>query len=509
MATTLDYIVAALKEISSVTGILYIIGGTIAGIVLGAIPGLGSSTLLVILLPIAYKIDTNLVLALFISVVIGGMSGGCIGSILLGIPGTSSSLCTVWDGYALTQKGDPVRPLSAAVTANFLGNVPGIIIAIFACRAIGTWAVKLGPWEYAALCFCAILMVVGLSKDNLAKGMLGVGLAFFLASIGEDPITAHGRFLFFDRLEFLDGIDLISLMLGLFAAKIVLLEYAKATKTEQPDIKVGGFKWPGEDLRKNKWVVVRSWFMGLIIGFLPGLGGPVAAGLAYSSEKMLAKDKSNWGKGEIAGVLATETANNAAIGGALIPFLALGIPGDAANVQFIAALNVKGINVGPMFMREQTLIVYIIFIAALISGIVAMLYETLGMKTFPALLKIPYHYLYSTIVILTLTGAYMSTGSFFGMIIMLICCILGILMDVFGIPNLPFLMAFILSPLLELNIRRGLNYSRRGLAEFFLRPISCVFIVVGLLVLIWGMVSPVVKKALKKNKTESTANTGC
>lgn len=497
----LDYIVESLKQITTVTGIIYIIGGTMAGIVLGAIPGLGSSTLMVILLPIAYKIDTNLVLALFISIVIGGMSGGCIGSILMGIPGTSSSLCTVWDGYSLTKQGDPVRPLSAAITANFIGNVPSVILAVFAVRLIGTWAVKLGPWEYAALCFCAILMVVGLSKGNLAKGMLGVGLAIFMASVGEDPISAHGRFLFFGRLEFLKGFNLISVMLGLFAAKIILLEYARATKTEeQVDIKVGGFKWPGKDIRKNKWVVIRSWFLGVIVGFLPGLGGPVASGMAYSIEKMLAKDKSKWGKGEIAGVLATETANNAAIGGALIPLLSLGIPGDAANVQFIAALNVKGISVGPMFIREQPLIVYIIFIAAIISGIVAMLYQTLGMKTFPALLKIPYHYLYSMIAILTLTGAYMSTGSFFGMLVMLFSCILGVLMDIFGIPSLPFLMAFILSPILELNIRRGFNYSANGLAEFFRRPISAAFIILGLGVMLYGIVSPIIKKALKKDK---------
>lgn len=497
----LDYIVEALKEISTVTGIIYIIGGTMAGLILGAIPGLGSSTLMVILLPIAYKIDTNLVLALFISVVIGGMSGGCIGSILLGIPGTSSSLCTVWDGYALTKQGDPVRPLSAAVTANFIGNVPSVILAIFAVRLIGTWAVKLGPWEYAALCFCAILMVVGLSKGNLAKGMLGVGLAIFMASIGEDPISAHGRFIFFGRLEFLKGLNLISVMLGLFAAKIILLEYARATKTEeQIDIKVGGYKFPGKEIKENKWVIIRSWLLGVIVGFLPGLGGPVSAGLAYSIEKTLAKDKSKWGNGEIAGVWATETSNNAAIGGALIPLLSLGIPGDAANVQFIAALNVKGISVGPMFIREQPLVVYIIFIAAIISGIVAMLYQTLGMKTFPALLKIPYHYLYSIIAILTLTGSYMSTGSFFGMFVMLFSCMLGIIMDIFGIPSLPFLMAFILSPILELNIRRGFNYSANGLAEFFRRPISATFIILGLGVMAYGLISPVIKKALKKDK---------
>ncbi len=495
----LDYILAALKEISSLTGVLYIVLGTMAGILLGAIPGLGSSTLLVVLLPIAYTLPTNLVLALFISIVIGGMSGGCIGSILLGIPGTSSSLCTVWDGYALTKQGDPVRPLSAAVTANFFGNVPSVILAVFCCRVLANWAVKLGPWEYAALCFCAILMVVGLSKGNLIKSMIGVGLALFMASIGEDPISASGRFILFGRLEFLKGLNLISIMLGLFAAKIILLEYARATKTEEKiDIKVGGFKWPGKDLAQNKWVVIRSWIMGAFIGFLPGLGGPVAAVMAYSTEKTLAKDKSKWGKGEIAGVLACETANNAAIGGALIPLLALGIPGDASNVQFISALNVKGINVGPMFMREQPLIVYIIFTAAIISGLIAFAYQTLGMKTFPALLKIPYHFLYSMVIILALTGAYMSSGSFFGLIIALFSCVLGVLMDIFDIPSLPFLMAFILAPMLELNIRRGFNYSANGLAEFFNRPISCIFIIVGLGTLLYGIVAPIIKNAKAK-----------
>ncbi len=497
----MDLIFGALHNIFTPTGLIYIIAGALGGIVLGAIPGLGSSTLMVILLPIAYRLDTNLVLALFISIVIGGMSGGCIGSILLGIPGTASSLATVWDGYEFTKQGDPVRPLSAAVTVNFLGTFPSIILAIFACRGIAIWAVKLGPWEYAALCFCAILMVVGLSKGNLVKSMIGVGLAIFLASIGEDPINASGRFLLFGRLEFLKGLNLISVMLGLFAAKIILLEYARASKTEQKiDIKVGGYKWPGKDLSKNKLPVLRSWILGAVVGFLPGLGGPVASVMGYSTERMLAKDKSKWGKGEIAGVLCPEIAKNSAIGGALIPLIALGIPGDAANVQFITALNVKGINVGPMFMREQPMIVYIIFIAALIAAVICLLYETFCMKTFPALLKIPYHYLYSMVVILALTGAFMTTGSFFGLMVALFFCLLGIVMDVFGVPSLPFLMAFILSPMLELNIRRGLNYSINGFSEFFRRPISCVFIIVGLGVLIYGFVGPVIKKAIAERK---------
>ena len=158
-----ELVLNALKEICTPQGILFVVGGTLAGMILGAIPGLGSSTLMVILLPISYKMSAAMAMALFISITIGGMSGGCIGSILLGIPGTSSSLCTVFDGYEFTKQGQPSKALSAAVVANFLGNVPSVILAIVASRVVAAWAVKLGPWEYAALCFCAVLMVVGLS----------------------------------------------------------------------------------------------------------------------------------------------------------------------------------------------------------------------------------------------------------------------------------------------------------------------------------------------------------
>ena len=500
--TVLNYFIDALQALCTFQGFLFVVIGTLAGVVLGAIPGLGSSTLMVILLPISYRMSPTMAMALFKSITIGGMSGGCIGSILLGIPGTSSSMLTVFDGYEFTKRGEPSKALSAAVFANFLGNVPSVILAIAVTRAVAAWAVRLGPWEYAALCFCAVLLVVGLSKGNMVKSMIGVGLAIFLASVGADPINASGRFLFFGRLEFLSGFNIISVMLGLFASKIILLEYARQSKVkEQKPVKVEGFKLPRKEIWKNKWLILRSWLFGAVIGFLPGLGGPVASVMAYSTEKMVAKDKSTWGHGEIGGVFSCEIANNAAIGGALIPLLALGIPGDAAGVQFIAALNIQGINVGPMFMREQAAIVYMIFAAALLSGIIVFLFETLGMKTFPALLKIPYHFLYSVVILLAFLGAYMSTGSFYGLIVALACCALGVAMDYFEIPSMPFLMAYILSPMLELNIRRGFNYSTRGGAEFFTRPFSCIFILVGILVLAYGFASPAIKRAIAARRT--------
>ena len=497
----LQYFAEAFKSLLTVQGIIFVVAGSLAGVILGAIPGLGSSTLIVVLLPIAYKMEPAMCMALFISIVIGGMSGGCIGSILLGIPGTSSSLTTVWDGYEFTKQGDPVRPLSVAVMASFLGTRPSVILAVFTCKAIAAWAVNLYFWEYAALCYCAILMVVGLSKGNLAKGLFGAGLAIFIASIGSDPLDASGRFILFNIIDFRNGINLISLMLGLFAGKIIMLEYARGEKAKKVDVKVGRFKWPGKDLRENFAGFIRSWIIGLVIGFMPGLGGPVASIMAYSTENMLAKDKSKWGKGEIMGVLSGETAKNSAIGGALIPLIALGIPGDASCVQFIQALQQKNIQPSPLLIQTNPEIVYTLFTAALLSAIIIVLYETIGMPTFPALLKIPYHYLYSIVIMLALTGAYMAQRNFFSLIVMLVSCCLAILFDIFGVSSLPFLMAFILSPMLENNVRKAVATSP-GFKGFFTRPISCVFIVVGTLVLLYGFIAPAIKKG-KKSKNDA------
>ena len=499
-----EYLLQAFKDVFTVQGLIYVVAGSLAGVILGAIPGLGSSTLLVVLLPIAYKMDPKMCMALFISIVIGGMSGGCIGSILLGIPGTSSSLTTVWDGYEFTKQGDPVRALSAAVTSSFLGTLPSIILAIFACRAIAMWATNLGSWEYAALCYCAILMVVGLSKANMVKSMIGVGLAIFMSTIGTDPLSGRPRFMFGGNVEFLGGLNLISVMLGLFASKIILLEYARHEKANASlNIKVGKYKWPGKDLGHNIAGFIRAWILGLVIGFLPGLGGPVASIMSYSMENMLAKDKSKWGKGEIMGVISGETAKNSAIGGALIPLIALGIPGDASCVQFISALQSQGVNPNPLLIKDRPDVVYMIFAAALVSAIVILLYETIGMPTFPALLKIPYHYLYSFIVVIALTGAYMSTQTYFGLFVCLGSCVLGILMDMFGISSLPFLMAFILCPQLEMYTRRGFTGSIKGGAEFLTRPISATFIIAGTLVLIYGFVSPLSKKGRKSKNDKA------
>ena len=487
------YFLDSLRELCSVQGVLFLILGAAAGLILGALPGLGGGALITLLVPITYKMNIVLVMDLFVAIYIGGMSGGCIGSILLGIPGTTSSLPTTWDGYAFTKKGDPVRALSAAVVSNFIGTVPSILLAIFTCRIIAVWAVALGPWEYAALCFCAIVMVVGLSEGNLARGMFGVGLAIFISSIGSDPIDAAKRFTF-GSIDLYGGISIISLMLGMFAAKLILTEYATRSRVDASKIKVSGFRSPAKDFKNNIGLTIRSWIIGAVVGFLPGLGGPAASAIAYTNEKNLAKNKSEWGKGEIGGVIAPETANNACCGGAMIPMIALGIPGDITMVQFIAVLTIQGINAGPMLIRQRPEIVYMMFTAAILAGILCLALETFGMRIFPSILKIPYHYLYPAVLVIAFTGSYMVTNSIFGVIVAVAGCLLGLAFDYFEIPSMPFMLTYILSSLLEKNIRQAMNRSLIGVGEFFTRPLSCLFIVVGIAVLIAHVVLPIVKE---------------
>ena len=287
-------------------------------------------------------------------------------------------------------------------------------------------------------------------------------------------------------------------MLGLFAAKLIIYEYSRGEKAHASEmIKVNGFKFPGKDLKENLGAFIRSWFTGVIIGFLPGLGGPVASVLAYSNEKNISKDPL-FGHGHICGVIAAETANNAAVGGALIPLIALGIPGDSAGVNFISAMNIQGINAGPLLMRTNADIVYMIFTAGMVSAIIVFLYESIGMKTLPAMLKVPYHFLYPIILAMAFIGACMATGNVYGLLVAVFGCILSLILDFFGIPTLPFVMAYILTPMLEKNIRRGLNYTVNGWAQFFTRPLSLLFILVGLAVILWPVIGPRIKKLRSK-----------
>lgn len=476
--------------------VLCTVGG-ILGVVLGAIPGLSGGLAITVMLPMTFTMKAEVAIPFLMAIYVGSMSGSYIGAILLGIPGTPSSIATVYDGYAYTKKGQTVKALSLATMCNFIGTVPSVLIAMFLSSVIAKWAVQLGPWEFFSLGACAIIMVISLSKGNMAKGLLGAGLAILITSIGTSPLCGTQRFSF-NNYYLSGGLPLTGVMLGLFAGRVLIDEYAKGSEIKGADVKVGRFTFPGKELISNLFNIVRSFVVGLWIGFLPGLGGSLSNQMAYAMAKNSSKRSEEFGTGCPDGVIAPEVANNASLGGALIPFIALGIPGDMVTALLLGALTIQGVETGPLIFRNAPEVVYLIFGACVMTAIIVVIFQIVGMPLFPMLLKIPRHYLYPAIFVICITGAYTSSSNLFSVFVVVAATAFGVLMAVMDIPSGPFMLTYVLASVLENNLRKGVSYAKNGYASFFTRPISCVLLLLALFLL----VMPFIQEYRKKKKAQ-------
>lgn len=486
-----------LPQIFEPLSIILAIFGSISGIVLGAIPGLSGGLAIALLLPLTFTMEMHHALVLLMSIYVGSMSGSYISAILLGIPGTPSSISTVFDGYEMTKQGKPVQALSAATIANFIGSLPGLILAMFLSPLISKLAIKLGPWEFFSLVLCAIMMVISLSKGNLAKGLIAAGIAIIITSVGTAPLCATQRFTF-GSYYLIGGFGLTGALLGLFAGRTILFEYAKSEKTAEGDnIKVEPFKWPGHDLFVNLRNMVQSFFIGFGIGVLPGLGGSLSNMMAYGVAKNTSKHPEEYGKGCIDGIIAPEVANNASLGGALVPFISLGIPGDMVTALLLGALTIQGVQPGPLIYMNALDIVYLIFGACIFSVFIVLIFQVFSMPLFPRFLKVPYQYLYPAIFILCVTGAYTSNGNMYDVVLFILFTLLGIFMAYMDLPTTPFILTYVLSALLETNMRKGASYSISG---FFTRPISLLFLILAFGIGFLPLINERIKSKRRKTK---------
>lgn len=484
----MENILIGLQNVFTPNGMILSVLGAAFGMVLGAIPGLNATTALILVLPITYAMDHISAYILLVAVWVGGVSGGYIGSILVGIPGTVGSAATVYDGYEMTKKGEADRALSVAACCNFLGTFPSVLIAMFCCKFIAKYAVKLGAWEFFSLCMCALVLVVTLSKGDIFKGMISTALGLLLSQVGYAPVCGTPRFTF-GSYQLAGGFTLVCVMMGLFAGRVIILEYAREERMgTSKKIKVKGFFNPIPDLLRNKINVIRSFLVGLWIGFLPGMGSALSNVVAYAQEQSASKHPEELGKGCIDGVIAPEVANNASIGGAIIPAISLGIPGDGATALLLGTLIMHGLDAGPLLMTKAPDMVYTIFMCALISAIMVLIVQILGIRLLPALLNVPYHWLYPVIVVFCFLGSYVSSSNNFTLFATFGLTLLGLWMNYAGIPASPFCLAFVLGSMVETNFRRAMSYNDSTLATFFTRPISCVLLIVAFVSLAWPYV---------------------
>ncbi|MCO6384648.1 tripartite tricarboxylate transporter permease [Oceanicola sp. 502str15] len=471
--------------------LLVIILSTALGIVLGAIPGLSGGLGVALLLPITFGMPPEVGLAMLVSIWVGGVSGAMIGSILLGIPGSPSAIATCFDGYPMTRNGQAVKALGAAITASFIGTFLSILIAMAASPLMARLALKMGPWEYFSLGFCAISLVAALSRGSVFHGLAAAALGLILASVGFAPIDGYPRFTF-GNIYLNGGFDLIPLMLGFFALKQIVQDYARGQQqvpeVDASDIKGFGVTW--KEYRDNTWNMIRSFMIGLWIGFLPGMGAALSNMVAYAQAKSASRHPEKFGKGCVDGVFASETSNNASVGGSLIPMVALGIPGDGVTAILLGGLMIHGVQAGPLLFNNNPEIVYALFLTALIAAVLVLVMQFWGMRLFPAILKIPYHYLYPAIVVLGFMGVFVGSSTAFNYVLLLGFAGLGLAMDKLRLPIGPFILAFILAPMLELNLRRGMTYTDDGILPFFTRPISGLLLFAAVLSIVSPFLMP-------------------
>lgn len=469
----------------------------IIGCILGAIPGLSGGLGITLILPMTFALNTNLSFSMLVAMYVGGVSGSFIAAVLLGIPGSAASIGTCFDGYPMTKNGKAAKALSIGIVGSFIGTFVSCVVAILCSGAIANIALKLGPWEYFSLCLMAITMVVGLSNGSIFKGLLAAFIGLWLSTVGSDMVTNQLRFTF-GNTNLYGGINMVCLLMGTFALQQVATSYSKGQQ-DMPDVdgsKLGGFGLTLQDFKDNARNIVVSLLIGLGIGFLPGMGSGISNLIAYGQAKKMDKHPEKFGTGYEPGVWATEVSNNAGVGGALIPMISLGIPGDGTTVLLLSAMTIKGLQAGPMFIQQNPTLAALIYMIVMVGALAIVIIELLTKRWFPLLLKTPYHYLFSAILTICFMGAFSSTTSMFSVYLVLAFGVLGIVMDMFKMPMTPLMLAFILGGKIESYFRMGCSYAKGDLTSFVTRPISLIFILIA----VYSVIGPVISKALKKRK---------
>lgn len=489
----LDGLIFALLPLAILANFL----GVLLGIVFGALPGLTATMGLALLIPLTIGLDPIVAFSALLGVYVGSIYAGSITAVLIGTPGTAAAAAALLEGPALTKKGEAKRSLMMVTIASVIGGLFSCIALAVVAPQLARFALSFGPPEYFALALFGISIVAGVSGKSLVRGLIAGSIGLFIATIGMDPITGISRYTF-DNVNLLSGIDIVPALVGLFAISEVLTRLENNNKTIKEKIIESKIGLKVVDLTRNWFNLLRSSVIGTFIGIIPATGSGVAGYVAYNEAKRASKEKEKWGKGNIDGLAATESSNSAVTGGALIPLLTLGIPGDVITAVMLGALMIQGLTPGPMLFTNNGDIVYGIFFSLIVANIFVLIVGLAGTKIFPKLLNIPENILMPIIVVLCILGSYAISNSMFDVIVMFVFGLLGYILLKFEIPLAPLLLALILAPILEKNFMRSILISNGDFSIFFTRPISLTVILVTLLVIIFIILGEV----RKRNKKE-------
>ena len=471
--------------------LMIILAGTVGGVLVGILPGLSSTMATALLLPFTVTMEPLPAIALLASLYCAGTYGGSITAILINAPGAPPAAATALDGYPMAMRGEAGRALGMATIASTIGGIFSVLVLIVAAPMLARVAYQFGAPEYFALALFGLSMLASISGKSAAKNLIGGAFGVLISTVGIDFTTSVERFTF-GYPEMTEGIHFIPVMIGLFGGA-ELLTQAASLDVIYKRIAAVAVRLPSrEDFRKVRGVIARSCGIGTFIGILPAEGGTVAAMIAYNEAKRWSKEKEKFGKGAIEGIAGPEAANNAATGGAMVPTLALGIPGSATTAVILGALMVHGLRPGPHLFNEQPHLLYAIFISMLAANVMFMGLGMVGAKVFARVTLIPRTFLWPAVFVLAAVGSYALEQTLLDVWIMLVFALLGFLFRRFGFSPAPIIMGLILGELVENSLKQSLLIFEHDWLMFFDRPIVVTFFAFTLM----GLFGPAVIRFL-------------
>jgi putative tricarboxylic transport membrane protein len=465
--------------LAGVQPMVAIVLGVVLGILAGAMPGLSPSMGVALLVPFTYSLSPQIALILLVSIYIAANYGGSITAVTINTPGTPSAVVTSFDGYPLTLQGKAGVGLGTSLVASTVGGIIGTIILIFFSVPLARLAVKLHPAEYFALAVFGLTTVASLGGRNWPKAFLAAMLGLLINTIGIDPISGVKRFTF-GTYRLFDGFSLIPALIGLFALSEVFSRIEEGKLEKGKETKYEKTHWPSiVDYWKLKMTILRSSILGTLIGIFPGAGATIASFLSYDLAKKTSKHPETFGKGNPEGVAAAEAANSSSVGGALVPLLALGIPGSATTAVLVGALMIHDIVPGPLLFTERPDMIYSLFAALLIANIVMLILGLFGARLWIKVTVIPKKILLPAILAISIIGSFSVSYSFFDVATCIGFGIFGWILKKYGYPGSPIVLGMVLGKLAETNFRRAVIMG--GYRVFFTRPVSIVLLAIALL----------------------------
>ncbi len=461
--------------------------GTSLGIMVGAIPGLTGAMLIALTLPLTFSMSGESALILLVSMYVGSVSGGLITATLLRMPGTPASIMTTLDGYPMAKSGRPGRALGLGVTASFIGGLVSWVFLLLLAKPMADWSTKFGPFEFFSLVLMALVLIASVGGKSLSKGLLAGFLGILATMPGTSPATGEVRWNFgMHALD--DGFKLLPVLMGLFAINQVIRDIVHLDEPiERIRLKKEKLLLSIADLKKYWGNLLRSSVIGTWVGILPGIGANIGSVMAYSTTKTLSKEPEQFGKGSEAGIISAESANNATVGGALIPLVAMGIPGSVIDAILLGALVIHGLQPGPLLFSQNPEAVHTMIGTMLLANLFMFAFMLLAMRWLSKLASTPRALLLPVILTFCVIGSFALGNRMFDVWVMLGFGIFGLVMERFKIPLAPFVIGFVLAPVAEEYLSAGLMQSGGSFLPLVTRPISLVFCLVAVALLFFSI----------------------